>query len=139
METFEKASVCKVNEELGLVFGYAIVCKVDGEDYYDKQNDHIPEDSMLEAATDFMIHSRVQGDMHQKDEDGNLIHKGSVIYAWPMTTDIAASMGITVEKTGLMIALKPSDPAILEKFKDGTYTGFSIGGQRLEDEDVDDG
>lgn len=25
---------------------------------------------------------------------------------------------------------------VLQKFKDGTYTGFSIGGRRLEDEEV---
>ena len=136
MQTFEKASVCKVDEGLGLIFGYAIVCKVDGEDYFDKQDDHIPEDSMLEASFDFMLHSRVQGDMHKKDEEGNTVQSGTVVYAFPMTTDIAESLNIQVEKTGLLIAMKPSDPEILQKFKDGTYTGFSIGGQRIEDEDA---
>lgn len=134
--TFKKAEVFKVNEELGLVFGYAIICKVDGVDYFDAQDDHIPEDSMLEAAADFMQKSRVAGEMHERGEDGNPVEKGTVVFAWPMTTEIAAAMGITVEKTGLMIAIKPHDKDILAKFRDGTYTGFSIGGKRILDEEV---
>src|ERR1700754_4150908 len=31
----KSAKVIKVSEELGLVFGFAIVCKIDGVDYYD--------------------------------------------------------------------------------------------------------
>lgn len=134
--TFTKAAVCKVNDELGLVFGYAIICKVGGEDFFDAQDDHIPEDAMLEAASDFMQKSRIAGDMHAKGEDKKVIQKGTVVFAWPMTTEIAAAMDISVEKTGLMIAIRPNDPDILAKFRDGTYTGFSIGGKRILDEDV---
>ena len=46
------AEVLKVDESLGLVFGWAIVCAENGNDYYDLQGDHIPESVMLEAATD---------------------------------------------------------------------------------------
>lgn len=123
------AQVLKVDVDLGLVFGFAIVCKVDGEDYEDLQGDTIPEDSMLEAAADFMQHSRVSKEMHSGDQDG------TVVFAFPLTTDIAKALGIQTEKTGLIVALKPS-PDVLEKFRDGTYTGFSIGGQRLLDEPV---
>jgi hypothetical protein len=35
-----------------------------------------------------------------------------------------------------MIAMKPSSEALLEKFRSGEYTGFSIGGQRLVDEEM---
>lgn len=122
--------VAKVDEELGLVFGYAIVCKQDGQDYFDVQGDHIPEDAMLKAALDFMQNSRVAKEMHQGGQVGD------VVFAFPMTTDIASSMGIQVSKTGLMIAMKPADEDVLAKFKSGTYTGFSIGGQRIQDEEV---
>src|SRR5581483_1461232 len=64
------ASVVKVDESLGLVFGFAVVCKKDGADYYDVQGDHIPEDAMLAAAADFMENSRVAKDMHQGDAIG---------------------------------------------------------------------
>ncbi|QOZ29785.1 hypothetical protein XH93_18135 [Bradyrhizobium sp. CCBAU 51753] len=124
-----EASVFKVDDSLGLVFGWAIVCNKAGEAYYDTQGDHIPEDSMLKAAADFMKNSRVAKDMHQGDEIG------PVVFAWPMTAEIAKAMGIETETTGLMIAMLP--PAdILAKFKDGSYTGFSIGGDRVHDEEV---
>ncbi len=127
------AEVVKVDEVLGLVMGFAIVCEEEGEPYFDVQGDHIPEDSMLKAALDFMENSRVAGEMHSGDG------KGTVVFAWPMTTDIAKAFGIVINRTGLMVALRPSDDAMLEKFRDGTYTGFSIGGKRIEDEDVIDG
>lgn len=122
--------VSKVDENLGLVFGYAIVCKVGGEEYFDVQGDHIPEEAMLEASLDFMENSQVAKEMHQGEQ------QGSVVFAFPLTTDIAASMGIQVQKTGLMIAVKPASEEVLEKFRTGEYTGFSIGGRRIQDEEV---
>lgn len=124
---FDKASVVKVDKSLGLVFGYAIVCKVDGADYFDLQQDHIPESAMLEAATDFMLHSRVAKEMHSGDE------VGSVVFAFPLTADIAKALDISAKQTGLLIAMKPSAD-VLGKFADGTYAGFSIGGSRVTDE-----
>jgi hypothetical protein len=41
--TSKFAEVLKVDESLGLVLGWAIVCKKDGCDYFDLQEDHIPE------------------------------------------------------------------------------------------------
>ena len=128
--TQASAAVCKVDEALGLVFGFAIVSKVDGEDYFDSQGDNIPEDSMLKAATDFMLNSRVAKDMH----DGDQI--GSVVFAFPMTTDVAKALDIQTNKTGLLIGMKPSAD-ILAKYKSGEYSGFSIGGMRGDDEEVD--
>lgn len=126
------AQVEKVDEELGLVLGFAIVCEEDGAPYFDLQGDHIPEESMLKASLDFMQHSRMAKEMHVGDE------KGSVVFAWPLTKDIAAAMGLTTKKTGLMIAMKPGDDEMLEKFRSGEYTGFSIGGVRLLDEDYEE-
>lgn len=122
----------KVEEELGLVLGFAIVCKIDGDPYFDLQGDHIPEDSMLKAATDFMEHSREAKEMHAGDRIGD------ILFAFPLTTEIAAAFGIETKKTGLMIAMKPADDAIMEKFRSGEFTGFSIGGLRVEDEDADE-
>jgi hypothetical protein len=124
-----KAQVVKVDSNLGLVFGFAIVSTSGGEPYYDVQGDHIPEAAMLKAATEFMENSRIAKEMHQGEP------KGSVVFAFPLTTDIAKSLGITTERTGLLIAMKPT-AAVLEKFRDGTYTGFSIGGAYGEMEEV---
>lgn len=125
--TFE---VAKVDSELGLVFGFAIVSKINGVDYFDVQGDHIPEEAMLEASLDFMENSRAAKEMHEGDQIG------SIAFAFPLTTDIANAMNIRTEKTGLMIALKPYDDEVLNRFKSGEYTGFSIGGRRIEDEEV---
>lgn len=128
-----KTDFVKVNEELGIVFGWAIVCKVAGEDYYDLQGDHIPEESMLKATSDFACHSRVAGEMHSRELVG-----GSVPFIFPMTEEIAKSLGVTTENTGLIIGMMPNDDEVLQKFKDGTYTGFSIGGAYLVNEAVED-
>ncbi len=125
------ATFFKVDEDLGLVLGFGIVSKIDGEDYFDVQGDHIPEDAMLSAASDFMMNSRVAKEMHTGKQTG------SVVFAWPLTTEIAKAFDIETNTTGLMIAIKPDSEESLQKFRDGTFTGFSIGGRRIEDEEVE--
>jgi|GEM_PF-2276785 len=125
------AEVLKVDDGLGLVMGWAIISTIDGEPYFDKQGDHIPEETMLESAADFMKNSRVASDMHDGESHGR------IIFAWPMTEEIAKSFGLETTTTGLMIAMKPDNDEVLEKFRNGDYTGFSIGGRRIEDEEVD--
>lgn len=130
-DTFEfTGEICKVDDELGIVFGWAMICKVNGKDYFDTQDDHIPESAMLSAATDFMANSRVLGEMHDGDEGGD------VVFAMPVTTDIAKAFDIQTKQTGLVIGVRPANEATLKKFRDGTYTGFSIGGRRIVDEEV---
>ena len=130
------ADFIKVDESLGLVMGYAVVCKRDGEDYYDLQGDHIPEQSMLEAATEFMAHA-TGCVMHERDDDDQVVKGGTVVFAWPMTTDIAKSLGIETATTGLLVAIRPDDPEVLAKAQSGEYRGFSIGGTRIQDEVID--
>lgn len=125
------AKFTKVDTSLGLVFGFAIVCKEDGEDFFDSQGDHIPEDSMLKAASDFMQHSRSMKVMHDGDT------AGSVVFAFPMTSDIADAYDIQTRTTGLMIAVRPNDPSVLGKYLSGEFTGFSIGGSYGETEVLD--
>ena len=127
---FERSSeVFKVDESLGLVFGFAIISKVDGEPYFDVQGDHIPEDAMLKAATDFMASSRAAKEMHRGDA------VGQVLYAFPLTEEIAKSLDIITPRTGLLIGMRPG-PEAVAKFKDGTYKGFSIGGSYITNEDA---
>jgi len=140
-----QARVAKVEPELGIVFGWAIISKVKGKDYYDTQGDHIPEYSMLRAAAGFMRGNRTAGNMHRvvspayrAAEIGDKVQTiGIVLFAFPLTTDIAKQMDIKADFTGLMIGMKVHDSKVLDKFKSGEYTGFSIGGRRLKDKDVD--
>lgn len=128
MEQISVNKIAKVDEGLGLVFGWAIVSKIGGKPYVDTQNDHIPPDAMLKAATKFMKSERVMGDMHTQGADNQAVKAGMVVFMMPMTSDIAKAFGITTEIEGLMIAAAPDDKAVLGKFKSGEYTGFSIGG-----------
>lgn len=123
--------VQKVDEGLGLVFGYAIVCKEDGEPYFDVQGDHIPEGAMMKASADFMQNARVAKEMHRGDP------VGTVVFAFPITDEIAKSLDLTARRTGLMIAMMPS-PEVLAKFASGELTGFSIGGRRITDKEFED-
>ena len=133
-KSYERAvEVCKVDAELGIVFGWGIISKQDGEPYYDLQGDHIPEDSMLKAAADFMESSRVAGEMHKNGKVEKVEERGAVLFALPLTAEIAKSLEIETKKTGLIIAVKP-DADMLAKFKSGALTGFSIGGFVLKDE-----
>ena len=140
----ENFRVAKVDTSLGLVFGWAIVCKVDGKDYYDLNIDaagqhvgkrvpeHIPEDVMLKSVLDLTANGHAPGnDMHDGPD------RGHYPFLFPMTTDIAKAMGITTEKTGLMCAYAPP-PEILAKYASGEYTGFSIEGKRLSYDEDDD-
>ena len=121
--------VLKVHEDLGLVLGYAIVSKEAGKDYFDLQDDNITDAAILKASLDFAENSRVAKEMHDGEE------QGSVPLIWPMTAEIAKAFGIEIQKTGLMIAMRPSAD-MLSKFKSGELTGFSIGGLVLESEEV---
>ncbi len=124
--------IAKVDEDLGIVFGYAIICKAGGEEYFDSQGDHIPEDSMLEATSDYMSGRRVAKDMHVGDA------VGQVVFGFPMTAEIAKALDIEVQKTGFIVGMKPYKDEMLQKYAKGWYTGFSIGGKRIEDRILND-
>ena len=119
---FVKASVAKVDDGLGLVFGWAIICTEKGIPHFDLQGDHIPETVMLDGVTDFMKHARVAKDMHTGDQIGAIVH------SMPLTKEIADAFDIATQKTGWMVAMAPDSSEILKQFRDGDRTGFSIGG-----------
>lgn len=143
MSTFAiDAQFLKVEESLGLIIGYAIVCKIDGEPYFDlgelqadgsRIRDHITEGAMLKASTRLMQADRAACEMHARDADGNVVKSGAIVFCWPMTTEIAAALEITCKRTGLLVAVKPESAEALAKAKRGEYRGFSIGGHRIAD------
>lgn len=119
-------SVQKLDESLGIVFGYAIICERDGCEYVDTQGDYIPQQAMLEATAEFMAGDRVAKDMHVGDSIGQLV------FGFPLTDDIAKALEITARQTGFIVGMKPNDE-VMEKFVSGEYTGFSIGGRRIHE------
>lgn len=150
MARFSTTRILKVNESHGLVFGWAIVSKLrnaagDLEDYYDLNVDqdgvlkgqrvpeHITEDAVLKAfaeaaGTGFSMVGNV---MHKGEDSGHFPG------LFPMTEEIAKALGIVTDRTGLLVCYKP-EPEVLAKFKNGTFTGFSIEGGRVEHEELED-
>jgi hypothetical protein len=120
-----EARLVKVEEELGLVFCWAFTSKVDGADYFDLHDDNIDQD-FVKACAEFMSGARAVDEMH----DGK--QTGQVVFAMPMTPEIAKAFGVESDTVGLMVALKPSKEA-LAKFKSGEYTGVSIAGIGLRE------
>lgn len=136
------AKVQSVDIEHGIVLGWAITCKVNGEDYYDLNIDkhedgtweivpeHIPESTMFKCAAQFMESpDRPGNDMHQGPD------MGQYLFMMPMTDEIAKAFGMTTRVSGLMVGYKPP-PHLLEKYVSGEYTGFSIEGVKLAFEDI---
>lgn len=131
MKNLDSLKIIKVDDCLGLLFGFAIISKMDGEDYYDLQDDHITEDAVLKAALDFSAYS---------DRAAKLMHAGwpigRVVFMFPLTDEIAKALDIKTNKTGLIIGIKVHDEKILEAYQEGTFTGFSIGGKIVSIEDI---
>ena len=138
-----EVSVLKTDSKLGLVFGFAIVCKTRNADgafdpYYDTGSydenlkevfsDHITEQAMLEGVTEFMKSQRVATEDHERDENDEPVQKGTVVHSFPLTEDIAASLGIVTEKTGWLVAMQPT-PEVFKRFETGELRQFSIGGR----------
>lgn len=136
MSNFQtETTILKVSTELGLIFGFAAICKVDGEDFYDSDNEHYPEEAMLADTTEFAKSRRVACTMHARDAAGAPVEDGGVVHTFPLTTEIAKALDIQTRRTGLLVALAPDNPATLEKARSGEFTGFSIGGAVIEAED----
>ena len=133
--------IAAVDEEAGIVFGWAMVSKINDVDYYDLNFDrdtmefvpeHIPEDAMFKSAIGFMDTDRAGNDMHEGPDIGKFV------FGFPLTTEIAKAMGIECDRTGFMVGFRPENAEILEKFKTKEYTGFSIEGFREAVVEVND-
>ena len=125
-DAFSKSGeVLKVDDELGVVYGWAAICTENGDPYYDTQGDHITEKAAHEACLDFMLSSRQSTDMHNADD-------GAVPFLMPITKDVGDAMGFGSKRTGIAIGMYPS-AEVLAKFKSGEYKGFSIGGTRVSE------
>lgn len=133
-----ESTIIKVNPRLGLIFGFAGICTVDGSPFYDADNEHWPDESMLVDSTEFAKNCRVACDMHSRDGDDEPVPSGAVVHTFPLTREIAESLEITTKYTGLLIAMAPDDPEIIAKAERGEYRGFSLGGDVLESEYEED-
>ena len=127
----EEATVLKVDDEQGLVYGWAYVSTEDGKLLVDTQGDSIEPIEMEKMATNFMIHSRNAKVMHKGETVGLFVH------SFPLTNDIMKAFDIYSDREGWLVAMKPDTPEVMAAYKRGDYTGFSIGGKAGDVEEYD--
>ena len=114
--------VNKVDNSLRMVFGWGSICKKRNQEtgqleiYTDTDNEQFPEDVTLKAWLDFMnSDQRIMDNMHNEQP------VGKVVFAFPMTEDIAASFGLVdkLDQTGVIVGTLITDDEVLKKFQTG--------------------
>ena len=124
-------NVIKVDAERRLVFGWAppgrlwlgAAIIIGAEEYFDTDNQHIPESVTLDAWADFMRNGRVNKAMHSGDQVGD------VAFAFPAYDDIFKSLGLQIgDQSGIIVGVYVQDDDVLNKYHTGVYKGFSVGG-----------
>ena len=123
IKSAEQMVVSKVDKSNRLVFGWGMVCTKGGEDYYDTDNQHFPEELTVKAWIAFMKEARAHKAMHPGDQ------VGEVVYAFPATDEVMKSLGMQLgDQSGMIVAVQVASDEVLNKFYDGSYKGFSVGG-----------
>jgi len=122
--------VTKVDIEKRQVFGWASVAEIDGETVVDSHGDMIDAADLEKAAYSFVLNSRAGGEMHGTKQVGRLIE------CMMFTAEKQKALGIDLKKVGLWVGFQIDDADTWQKFKDGTYKDFSIGGRAIR-EDVE--
>ena len=127
-DQFKLESLLKYDAELGIALGWAVVCKErDSEGawqrHFDTQGDAVSETGLLKASADFAAGavrpSKVQ-------HEGQPV--GSVVWSFPLTSDVQAALGIQCDKAGLLVGIKPDSAELLDQVQSGALGMFSIGG-----------
>lgn len=129
VKKFARCQIAKIDEEKGLVFGWANAnAEWTGEELClveDEQGSMIEDQDLEQAAYTFTREGYGLDERHDWERCGYLVESMMV------TNEKLAAMfpgqPLPVGKRGWWIGMKP-DPAIFAKFKSGEYKGFSIGG-----------
>lgn len=117
------AEITKLDEDQRLVYGWASIVEEDGKIIFDKQDDMIETQELVNAAHDFMTESREAHEMHKGKA------KGVVVESMVFTKEVQKALGIDLKKVGWFIVQKIYDDKTWEKFKSGELKSFSIGGR----------
>lgn len=117
-----QSKILKINEEQRIVFGWASVIVKNGVPVVDTQNDSISSEELLNSTTEFMKDARASHLMHTEKRIGSVIH------SFPLTYEIAKSLGIESDQYGWIVGVHVEDDATWNHVKTGDLASFSIGG-----------
>lgn len=123
----------KFDEDKRLVFGWASVVEVNGSPVVDKQGDYIHPDDLENASYEYVIKSRVGGDMHSRDGDIPL-KVSDLVESVVVTPEKLRHMGIPdhVAKSmpvGWWVGFKVHSDKHWDMVKKRARGGFSIHGR----------
>ena len=118
----DKVAILKTDDDQRMVYGWASVVSETGTPVIDTQGDVIEPDELVKATTEFMADARLAKAMHQGDGIGEVLH------SFPLTAELAKSLGLETAREGWIVGVKVRDDAVWAKVKDGTLKAFSIGG-----------
>lgn len=118
-----KGEFTKVDDDQHMVYGWASVISKNGQPVVDTQGDMIDAAELAKFTTAFMEDARVAKMMHEGGKVGEVVH------SFPLTADLAKSLGISCDSEGWIVGMKVHDPAVWKMVKDGTLKSFSVGGE----------
>lgn len=125
--------VTKLDPDQRLIFGWASVAAINGQEVVDKQGDIIPVPELEKAAYDFVLYSREQGDMHSQIGVGRLVE--SLVF-----TAEKAAIGLVAKNEqgeqiyGWFVGFKVESDEVWKAHKDGRRPELSIGGRASVEE-----
>jgi hypothetical protein len=127
-----EGTISKINRDRQEVFGWASITKMGGREVVDLQGDYIETDELERAAYDYVLNSRVGGEMHQRVGKSAPKQIGTLIESMVITPEKVEKMGLPSETPhGWWIGFKVNDNNVWKAVKDSKYTGFSIHGKGI--------
>jgi hypothetical protein len=143
-----EGEISKLDDERRLVFGWASIAEIGGKIVTDLQGDRITEDTLEQAAYDYVLNARVGGRMHEDDDEGEARQIGTLVESIVFTKEKQKSMVKSLRVQGIeaeldlgciawWIGFRVQDDTVWQEVKDGKLKAFSVGGrgkrEKMED------
>ncbi len=125
--TFKADKIEKLDNAEQLVFGWASVVEVGGEAITDRQEDQIAENQLESAVYDYVLQSRVGGEMHLRDGP-RAKQVGRLVESIVFTTEKQKQLNIDLGFVGWWVGFKVDDSEVWAGVESGQFKGFSIHG-----------
>lgn len=117
-------TIIRSDIDQNIVFGWACVVTDCGVPVVvpasDEQGDVLTPAELMECTTAFMQSERIAKIEHDGDQIGEVVH------SFPLTVDLAKSLGIDCAKEGWLVGVRVFDASVLKRILVGELKAFSI-------------
>lgn len=118
--------IAKLEPDARVVYGWASVVEEAGVPVVDLQGDIIAPAELEKAAIDYVLHSRIGGDMHTRTGVSTLV--ASLVTTADLTKALFPGVDVSQIPVGWIVGFKIHDEAVWKSVQQGEYVGFSIHG-----------